>query len=323
MARRTYVYHLYGYCLHSHIPLPCPETEVDNSLPQIELVQGSAPLFKQAHKPGGILAEDTETSERVDMADGSIYLRWFEHFEFLIAPGGHRICWRALNGSTSESLYYHLLGPVLSYAMLVHGIEPLHATALDIDGKGVALLGDSGTGKSALAAAFVQAGYKLLTDDVLVLRRDNGRCLAYPGLPRLKLYKDMARYIFGDVTGVPMNRWTTKHILRLGAECHQPRPIPMHALYLVSTPSPDVRGVFTRRCVAKRALVHLLRHTYNGMVTDSPRLKRQLLFCTAVVKGTPVKFLSYPRQKQMLGRVVAKITEDVEHPRVCAAGCGF
>jgi hypothetical protein len=258
------------------------------------------------------VAESTETSERVDMADGSIYLRWFEQFEFLIVSGGHRICWRALNGKTSESLYYHLLGPVLSYAMLVHGVEPLHATVLDIGGKGVGLLGDSGAGKSALAAAFIKAGCRLLTDDLLVLRRKHGRWLAYPGLPRLKLYPDMARYIFGNVTGIPMNRWTTKRILPLRAERHQPRPIPLHLLYVIAPPHPNSRGIFTRRCVGKLALVQLLRHTYNGMLTDPTRLQRQLSFCAGLVKEMPIKFLSYPRQKRVLARIVGKIRMDVE-----------
>jgi len=323
MPRRVYEYHLYGYCLHSHTPLPCPETMLDNSLPQIELVPGSASSFKRAQDLGGILAEDSETSERVDVTDGSIYLRWFEHFEFLIVAGGHRICWRALNSSTSESLYYHLLGPVLSYAMLMHGIEPLHATVVDIDGEGLALLGDSGSGKSTLAAAFVRAGHKLLTDDVLALKKSNGHWVGYPCLPRLKLYKDIARHIFDNVKGVPMNRWTTKHIFPLGADHHQTRPIPIRALYLISASARDARGVFTRQCIAKQSLLHLLRHTYNSMVTDSPRLQRQLLFCSAVVKEIPIKFLHYPRREAMLESVVAKVIDDAQHAKLAAVAGGF
>ncbi len=319
IPRYRYIYNVYGYSIHSQIALPCPENKSNNLLPKIELVEGSPLFFKRALRFGGVLAERDKISERVDIVDGSIYLRWYEQFEFLIVAGANRICWHALHGSTSESLYWHLLGPVLSYAMLKHGIEPLHATVLDVDGKGVALLGESGAGKSTLAAAFVKAGYKLLTDDVLVLRRENGCWLAYPGLPRLKLYEDMARYIFGDVFGVVMNPWTTKRILPLPPDSHQSKPLPLCALYVISTPSRHARGVLARRCIGKGALIHLLRHTYNAMVTNSPRLQRQLLFCRALAKETPVRFLSYPHHQEILGAVVSKITNDIGNSTVMAS----
>ncbi len=307
--RGPYNYNVYGCSVRSYMPLAYPEASPDKSLPTIELVPGSASLFARARKLGGVLAEQDEISERVDVEDGSIYLRWFDHFEFLIVDGGTRICWRALNDSPTESLHYHLLGPVLSYAMLMHGIEPLHATALDLNGRAVGLLGQSGAGKSTLAAAFLNAGYKLLTDDVLVLTRGRTSWLAYPGLPRLKLYKDMARLMFGKVSGTAMNRWTTKEILPVPGDRHPNKAIPMHAFYILSRS--DASAVLTRRCTGKRALIHLLRHTYNSMVTDPERLKRQLQFCTALATETPISFLFYPHKEKMLGAVVSRIIEEV------------
>lgn len=315
MPQCSHVYNLYGYRLNTPTQLPCPQVGIDDSLPEIELRQGSASMFNKSRALGGLVAESTKFSERIDVADGSTYVRWFGHFEFLISPEARHIAWRGLNRSTRESLYCHLLGPVLSYAMLAHGVEPLHATTVAIDGKAVAFLGRPGDGKSTLAAAFLHEGHKLLIDDMLVVRRMAGCWLAYPGIPRIKLYNDVSRYLFRGVKGTRMNLWTSKAIFHLRAAHHQSDPIPLHAFYMLTGPSASRRQVKIRRLVGKTALMHLIRHTYNGVVTDPERLLRQLLFCNTIAKEIPIKLLSYPRKKEMLENVVDRIVRDVDRTK--------
>ena len=48
-------------------------------------------------------------------------------------------------------------------------ILPLHGSAVAIDGKAYAIVGDSGAGKSTLASAFLNKGYQLLSDDVIAV----------------------------------------------------------------------------------------------------------------------------------------------------------
>ena len=73
------------------------------------------------------------------------------------------------------------------------GHEPLHATVVVVDGKGVAFFGDSGWGKSTLAASFIKAGHSVLTDDLLVIREVDGVLYGFPGPSRIKLFLDVAR----------------------------------------------------------------------------------------------------------------------------------
>jgi len=82
--------------------------------------------------------------------------------------------------------------------LLKQGIEPLHCTAVVVNGGAVGFLGDCGYGKSSLAAAFLQAGYPLLTDDLLVLKEEGRHFLAYPSFPRIKLFPEMAEAFLGD-----------------------------------------------------------------------------------------------------------------------------
>ena len=55
-------------------------------------------------------------------------------------------------------------------------------TALALDGRGVLLVGPTGCGKSDLALRLIEAGWRLVSDDVVELRRvRDGLELVYPG----------------------------------------------------------------------------------------------------------------------------------------------
>lgn len=59
--------------------------------------------------------------------------------------------------------------------------EPLHATAISINGRGVLLTGPSGSGKSGLAARLIDAhGARLIGDDRVLLTAQDGALLAAP-----------------------------------------------------------------------------------------------------------------------------------------------
>jgi serine kinase of HPr protein (carbohydrate metabolism regulator) len=56
--------------------------------------------------------------------------------------------------------------------------ETIHATTVAIDGKGVMILGDSGSGKSDLALRLIDRGAQLVADDYTEIRRENDTLMA-------------------------------------------------------------------------------------------------------------------------------------------------
>ena len=92
-----------------------------------------------------------------------------------MSADGRHVAAGHLGNASAESFQSYLLGWVLSFALVKQGYEPLHATAVVVDGKAVAFLGTSGDGKSTLAAAFLHAGHTLLTDDLLLIREIDRR----------------------------------------------------------------------------------------------------------------------------------------------------
>jgi len=306
-----HVYRLYGLSLRSQWPLPCPESK-GTGLGRVELRRGPAALFRrgQAQAPSA----PGRWFARARLADDSLYLRWSGLFEFLIAPDGRRIVGRPLNGVSSEAFHTYLVSQVLSFALLRQGIEPLHATTMVVEGKAVAFLGDCGTGKSTLGAAFLRAGHRLVTDDLLVLEERDKSFFAQPGPPRVKLFPAVARKLLGgSAIGVPMNPGTSKQVIPLGPEQVAGEAVPLRALYVL-TPSRSSAGpnrVALRSLSSRQAFLSLVANTFNPVVTEASRLGRQFEAAARLAAGVPVKSLSYPRRLARLPAVVEAVERDL------------
>jgi hypothetical protein len=74
-----------------------------------------------------------------------------------------------------------LTGQLLPFAALLHGLEVLHASAVAIEGRALAIVGAAGAGKTTLACHLVLRGASFLTDDVLAVEPRDGEVLAHPG----------------------------------------------------------------------------------------------------------------------------------------------
>jgi hypothetical protein len=195
-------YCVYGIVVLSDTPLALPEYAHDG-LGEVECLSAPASVFLTAIQGAALDRESDSWYRYAVLDDGSTYVRWDAIGEFLVAADGRRITCRRLDQSPSESFQVYMLGQALSFALVRQRFEPLHATVVVDDDQAVAFLGDNAFGKSSLAACFLAAGARLLTDDLLVLHESSGRVLAYPGPPRIKLFPKMARRFLGDVaTGV-------------------------------------------------------------------------------------------------------------------------
>jgi hypothetical protein len=74
-----------------------------------------------------------------------------------------------------------LLDTVLGVTSLLRGFEALHASAVVRRGALVAIIANTGGGKTSVAAELLRRGATLFCDDILALRRQLGSVAAYPG----------------------------------------------------------------------------------------------------------------------------------------------
>ena len=94
------------------------------------------------------------------------------------------------NNIKSNDIKTFLLGSVFGAILIQRGLLVLHGNALEKNGEAIICLGHTGAGKSTLAYALVKKGWKLLSDDLVVVSDD---LEVLPGIPRIKLWQDATK----------------------------------------------------------------------------------------------------------------------------------
>lgn len=186
--------------------------------------------------------------------------------------------------ASERNVRLFLLGSALGILCHRRGLLPLHANAVIADGSGYAFCGQSGAGKSTLAAHFAREGYAVLCDDVCAVSfADDGTPLAWPGLPRLKLWGDAAQAFGHD--SASLDRAVEGHDkfhVPL-AEASATRPVPFRRLYRLARTEPgEPRAISRLR--GQRAMAVVMENTYRnsylgpmGLVTQHFRLCADLM----------------------------------------------
>jgi len=244
------------------------------------------------------------------LANGSTYVCWTDNFEFLVSADGRCIRYRQLAHGTHESLTVYLLGQVLSFSLLARGFDPLHGTVVAVEGEAIAFVGECGYGKSTLAAALLARGCPIVADDLVSIRRMNGRWIVDPGIPRLKLAPRVASRLLGKpappervLHGMP------KRVIPLRPPHAVNGPLPLKALYVLSAPRSH-SPIAVEPLPAAEAFVEIVRAAFNLLVHERERFANQFGFATNVVARVPVRRLTYPRALDSLAAVCDAVLAD-------------
>jgi hypothetical protein len=198
------------------------------------------------------------------------------------------------------------LGPVLSYWFERRGFPTLHASAVAVKGKGhaIAFATHHGSGKSGLAAAMLQAGASLLTDDLLVLEergleeREN-RWEARPAYPEMRMWPDEAAHFVGPPEGLPLVQADSEKrrvaIGNGGFESFHDASTPLSCIYLTSRRQETDGDVEILPVSRSEALIELVRHSFSPRLVEAAGLQPARLDRLArLVRSVPVRRLVYP-----------------------------
>jgi hypothetical protein len=309
-----YRYGVYGIRVLSDAPLDLPEYS-DDGLACVELVTARGSSFTDILKGATFRSRPGSWYRYASLQDGSSYVRWDNVGEFLVSADGRRVVCRREEKVSSESFQVYLLGQALSFALVKQHLEPLHATTVVVDGKAIAFLGSNAFGKSSLAASFLAAGFRLLTDDLLIVRNLSHGVVACPGPPRIKLFSKVASRVLGRAADGPaMHADTDKRVLRLAAHQSCADPVALKTIYAVAAPrdacrTPEVR---IETLSPRDAFVALVKGTFNRRLVSAERLERQFDAMAGLAARVVVKTLAYPRAIDRLQEVRAAVLADLE-----------
>jgi hypothetical protein len=190
---------------------------------------------------------------------------------------------------SDRNLRLFLLGSVLGVLCHQRGLLPLHANAIVAGPGAVAFAGPSGAGKSTLAAEFQRRGFRLLADDVCMVDFDeNGAALAWPGIPRLKLWADAANRFGLDCAELDQVVEDSAKYHVPTASIGDPRAVPFRRLYLISRADADSpRGIVRLR--GKDAMAAVMANTYRGFCLEAMGLHaRHFRQCAAMLSSVRV-----------------------------------
>lgn len=247
----------------------------------------------------------------IDMHPRAGYRLYARHFGLArISAKGGRI-WCSPPGVAPWRWQRFLVGRVLPWAAVLRGLEVLHAGAVALDGRGVALVGPTGAGKTSLAVQLVARGASFLTDDVLALDERDGTLHAHPGA-------GIASVRPAERAAVPRATWqrvgnvighSGKTYLSLPRE-HG--PVPLGAVYfLTAGAGPAVEPIEP----ADPRL--LLGNTFVLGVQTPERLRRQLDVCAAIARSIPLFWLRLApgMGSEQLGETVDSHARHVMKPK--------
>ena len=234
---------------------------------------------------------------------------------FDISGNGGEVVWWAAGQSATEAVRTDVLGRVLAMALHGRGILTLHASAVSIHGAGVVFLAPKGFGKSSLAAALLQAGARLISDDTVAVANGAPPRL-HPGIQTLRLREDIvARY----VPGREPNAGEKLHYRPPESNSVGVDSTPLRALYLLepASPSPDEPAVTRERQSLAAATISLTTFRKLGALLDGESGITSFMTAADLVQKVPVYTL---RVQRSLGRLEEVVTQLVTwHAAVPAA----
>jgi hypothetical protein len=214
--------------------------------------------------------------------------------------------------ATAEHLY---LNQVLPLVLGKRGKLVFHASAVEIGSEAVAFVAVSGRGKSTLAASFATNGFRFLTDDGLVLERDDQGFVVQPSHPSIRLWEDSREALLPTTTKTPALDYTYKARFFQADDdsvfCNKPRPL--RKVYFLGDGSATVLDV--RSLSAAGAFAEWLQHSFLLDVEERPRLASHFDQVAALAKQAIHYHLDYPRRYDELDRVRESI---VDHVRASA-----
>jgi hypothetical protein len=199
-----------------------------------------------------------------------------------LLTGGRAIAFEPENGTPLEDVTIFLIGSAFGVLLHQRGHIVMHASAVLVGGKAAMFCGASGAGKSTTAAALVQRGFPLLTDDICAVSfSSDGVPFVYPDGRQLKLWAhaiDRLRLARGE----PVRHRLEKFYVAPEQSLGEARPL--GAVYVLREARPPVMSGIERPNVVDAALL-LRRNAYRPQLVSRMGRRADYFFAATAIAG--------------------------------------
>jgi hypothetical protein len=195
-------------------------------------------------------------------------------------------------------------------AALTRGSAALHATAVEVGGRAVAVCGRSGAGKSTLAAALVTAGAELLGDEPVVVDATADGALAWPGVTSLRLVEGSDAIRRLEQCGWERRADHDKVVLQPPPSRRPDAPVPLAAVLVLGDRVAGARRPGIAVLEPVDAVTALARESYlTGGPVGTPG--RRFQGAAAVAAGTSTLAVTMPDDLSCLDDAVARLLDAI------------
>jgi len=236
--------------------------------------------------------------------------------DFLVDHRGTHVRCVAQPQTAPETIRHLFLDQVIPPLLNLRGREALHASAIQTASGACAFIGQSGWGKSTLAAAFHVMGYPVLCDDCLLLNDESDRVSVEPAYPGLRLWEDSRGVLFGNMLSTtPVSQNTTKRrIPTPEADAENIGLQPLRTIYSLQVHEDDepVSNPVIEPLSVRAAFMELVECAFRLDLSDQAMILRQMRVLERVANEVPVKRLRLPDDLGVLPAAREMILQDLK-----------
>lgn len=241
-------------------------------------------------------------------------MRYTDFADIYIWPEG--ILFNSVLSGDNASAAIGMLPSSIASWLAFQNVVCQHASAVAIHNNkyAIAFLGNPRQGKSTLAAAFVKAGFSLITDDVLAIDQIEGQYFARSGYPHINLWPEQIEYFAQNYRSEAIEHKLSKHRVLLEASTEN-NPfcevsVPLAAIFLPerrnqNDASNQVQIETVPLC---EAVIKLIQNDFTfGLSKAYGQEIDRLEFYSQLVHNVPVYKLIYPHGLPHLASVINTI----------------
>jgi hypothetical protein len=319
----------FGLRIQANIDIPGFLPLLGEQSPDVIITLGGLPDFLDPTLPPNEnawyadpeLDDNGVSSCRIWKICGGDYFRFFyeDGTDCVIDRHGTRvwICWPEAYGI--EDVMPYLQGQLLGLVQRLRGVTCLHASAIVVGDRAIAIAGPKGRGKSSTAAAFLKLGFPVLADDVVPVFEEAGKFMVRPAHSRLCLCPDMVETLYGSSDALPQfaPSWEKRYVnLNVTGPGQPGGPVQLGAVYILGERADEPDRPMIAEARAHDAMLELLCNTYINHLLDPEMRSREFVFLSRLHQSVPLRVVHPHEDATRIFQLCQTILDDFASHRV-------
>ena len=289
-----YRYKAFSMNVFSRIPVT-GLAEHDVQKPDIVIKEGKTPVSLENPLNKGVLFQATENEFLLNIMDlGRIHVQ-----------NGDTIIIERITDTSWNEFSAFILGTVFGALLHQRRLLPLHGSSVVYKKKGLIFAGTSGTGKSTLAAAFINRGARLLADDISLISFIGGKPEIIPAFPGMKIWEDSLKQL-GKNPGKyrPIRKDLKKYLYPV--DKYHDQEITVDHIFIISSHNRETFEIKDLQGIEKFNVLKNNTYFFRGM-NKTGILEKHFQMCNVLAQHVPVSHITRPNSSFRIDELIKEI----------------